>query len=272
MHAFINRRNALVGASVALLLPACSSSLVAERSESLPNGLVSDFADVDGARLHYVRGGDGPALILLHGFPETWAAYRAVMPRLATRFDVVAVDLPGIGLSGPAVGGYDGANTARYVGSLARSLQLNRPYVVGHDIGGLATYAYIRQFPDASRGAMIVDAPMPGLEGWHEATRDAWHPGFMQVPGLAEKLVPGRQQAFLDWFYDFGKFTAAQREAYAHAYGADQLHAAFQVYRALPRTGEWNANQVERNTVPLAVVVGEVLLTSITANVGARLS
>lgn len=179
------------------------------------------------------------------------------MPRLATRFDVVAVDLPGIGQSGRAVAGYDGASTARSIRNLARSLQIHRPYLVGHDIGGLATYAYIRQFPDELRGAMIVEAPMPGLAGWQEATQGAWHPGFMQVPGLAERLVPGRQQVFLDWFYDLGKFTAAQRVFYARAYGADQLHAAFQVYRALPLTGEWNALQIDRNTVPLAVVVGE---------------
>ena len=69
--------------------------------------------------------------ILIHGLPEDWVEYRAVMPRLAQRFTVVAV---------------------------------------GHDLGGLVTYAYVRRFPDSLRGAMILDVPVPGLAGWDEAT------------------------------------------------------------------------------------------------------
>jgi pimeloyl-ACP methyl ester carboxylesterase len=84
-----------------------------------------------------------------------------------------------------------------------------------------------------------------------------WHVGFMQVPGLAEKLVPGRQNAFLDWFYDIGKFTPAERAYFIRAYQAPQLHAAFEMYRAIPKNAQWNAAQTAPNDVPLVVAVGE---------------
>jgi len=69
-----------------------------------PAGFTSASAHVDGSSLHYVRGGHGPAVILLHGFPEDWSEYQAIMPELAKRFTVVAIDLPGIGRSAPPTG------------------------------------------------------------------------------------------------------------------------------------------------------------------------
>lgn len=244
---------------------ASTSSLVALASEELappehpgvpPTGFTSAAAQVNGSSLHYVRGGQGPALILIHGFPEDWAEYQVIMPRLARHFTVIAVDLPGIGQSAAPSGGYDAANLAGCIHGLAEALKLERPYVVGHDLGGIVTYAYIRRFPETLRGAMILDVPMPGLSGWNEATAGLWHVGFIQTPGLAEKLVPGRQDAFLGWFLDIGTFTRKERDYYVETYGAPQLHAAFEIYRAFPRDAEWNAAQVTPNAVPLVVAVG----------------
>ena len=138
------------------------------------------------------------------------------------------------------------------------SLKLDRPYVVGHDLGGLVTYAYVRRFPDSLCGAMILDVPVPGLAGSDEAAAGFWHVGFIQAPGgLAEKLVVGRQTAFLGWFYDLGKFTPDERAYYIQSYGADQIHAAFEIYRAFPKDAEWNEPQNAPNSVPLVVAVGE---------------
>jgi pimeloyl-ACP methyl ester carboxylesterase len=180
------------------------------------------------------------------------------MPQLAERFTVVAVDLPGIGKSGPAANGYDTAHMAADIHALAAALKLERPYVVGHDLGGLTTYAYVRQFPDSLRGAMILDVPMPGVAGWNEAVSGFWHIGFIQQPGhLAEKLVSGRQAVFLGWSLDIGKFTPAERAYYIRAYGDPQLHAAFEIYRAFPKNAAFNAAQMAPNAAPLVVAVGE---------------
>jgi pimeloyl-ACP methyl ester carboxylesterase len=211
-----------------------------------PAGFTSASARINGSSLHYVRGGHGQAVILLHGFPEDWSEYQAIMPELAKRFTVVAVDL----------GGYDAANIATQIHGLSEALDLDRPYLVGHDLGGIVAYAYIRQFSDSLRGAMIIDVPMPGVAGWDEATTGLWHIGFIQTPGLAEKLVPGRQDAFLDWFYGMGKFSQAERKYYAKAYRAPQLHSAFEIYRAFPKDVEWNAAQTKPNPVPLVFAVG----------------
>jgi pimeloyl-ACP methyl ester carboxylesterase len=129
--------------------------------------------------------------------------------------------------------------------------------VVGHDLDAHVAYAYVRRFPEALRGALILDKPIPGLAGSDEAASGLWHIGLMQTPGLAETLVPGRQGAFLGWFLDLGQFTPEQREYYVRFYGADQLHAAFEMFRALPRNSEWNAAQTAANAVPLVVAVGE---------------
>jgi pimeloyl-ACP methyl ester carboxylesterase len=253
----IFQSTALMIAACAALIAAAAEPALAARPGEPPSGFSSAVAEVNGTNLHYVRGGRGPAVILIHGFPEDWVEYQTIMPRLAERFTVVAVDVPGIGRSAPAAGGSDAANLAAHIHGLADALNLERPYVVGHDLGGMITYAYLRRFPDALRGAMILDVPIPGMAGWEEATKGIWHDGFIQVPGLAEKLVPGRQDAFLGWFFDMGKFTPEEREYYFQAYGTDQLHAAFEIYRAFPRNAEWNAAQTAPNSVPLVLALAE---------------
>lgn len=205
-----------------------------------------------------MRGGDGPAIILIHGMPEDWTEFRAIMPRLAERFTVVAVDLPGIGKSEPAANGYDAASLAADIHALVEALELDQPYVVGHDLGGIVTYAYVRQFPASLRGAMILDVPVPGIAGWDEAVADLWHIGFIQAPGqLAEKLIEGREAIYFDQDFATARFTPAQRAHYVEIYDAPQLHAAFEIYRAFPQNGEVNAAQTAPNPVPLLVAVGE---------------
>ena len=127
---------------------------------------------MNGTVLHYVRGGSGPAVILLHGFPQDWYEYHQVMPRLAQRFTVVAVDLRRIGGSTATAGGYEAANLAEDIRQLSQQLQLERPYLVGHDMGAMVAYAFARRFPDAARGVMLLDVPLPGIEPWDKVVAD----------------------------------------------------------------------------------------------------
>jgi pimeloyl-ACP methyl ester carboxylesterase len=215
---------------------------------------------VNGTVLHYVRGGKGPALILIHGFPEDWYEYHAIMPRLAKQFTVIAVDLRGVGGSKPTGDGYDAANMADDVYELAAALKLERPYIVGHDIGGMVAYAFARRHAEVTRGAMILDVPLPGIAGWDEIQGHpaVWHVHFMQVPGLAEKLVAGRQADYFGYFFHFGKFTPDDLAHYVKAYADPaQLHAAFEMYRAFPSNAQFNAAQVEPNDLPLFLATGD---------------
>jgi len=129
---------------------------------TLGSGFVSTTAQVNGTTLHYVSGGRGPAIFLLHGFPQDWYAFHRIMPRLAKQFTVIAVDLRGVGGSAASAGDYDAANMAKDIHELAELLHLEHVYVAGHDIGGMVAYAFARLYPETSRGVMMLDAPLPG--------------------------------------------------------------------------------------------------------------
>jgi pimeloyl-ACP methyl ester carboxylesterase len=227
---------------------------------ALGSGFVSDTARVNGATLHYVRGGAGPAVILLHGFPEDWYAYHRIMPLLARRFTVVAVDLRGVGGSIPTEGGYDAANMAEDVHQLAEYLHLEHVYVVGHDIGGMVAYAFARRYPETSRGVMMLDTPLPGLGPWDavKANPIAWHINFQQTPGLPEQLLAGREAIYLRHFLNSGTFSDADVARYAQAYAApEHLRAALEIYRAFPADEKFNAAQQSAISVPLVLAPGK---------------
>ncbi len=126
-----------------------------EQPKAMATGLGKEFTSetttVNGITLHYVRGGKGSAVILIHGFPQDWFEYHAIMPHLARRFTVVAVDLRGVGGSTATESGYDAANMAEDIYQLTKALKLERVYIVGHDIGGHVAYAFVRRYPDATR-------------------------------------------------------------------------------------------------------------------------
>jgi pimeloyl-ACP methyl ester carboxylesterase len=226
----------------------------------LGDEFASESATVNGITLHYVRGGNGPAVILVHGFPEDSFEYHAIMPQLAKQFTVIAVDLRGVGASTAKPGGYDAANMAEDVHQLVAALKLDRVYIVGHDIGGQVAYAFVRRYPEATRGAMILDTAIPGIAGWDEIQGHPamWHVRFMQVPGLAEKLVVGRQADYFGYFFQFGKFTPSDEAHYAKAYATlAQLHAMFEMYRAFPANAQFNATERGPNGVPLLLAAGD---------------
>lgn len=226
----------------------------------LDKEFLSETATVNGTTLHYIRAGRGPAVILIHGFPQDWFEYRPIMPRLAKRSTVIAIDLRGIGGSTPSADGYDAATMAEDLYQLISTLRLGPVYVVGHDIGGHVAYAFARRYPQITRGVMILDTPIPGVDGWEEVQGAPfmWHIHFMQVPGLAEKLVDGRQAAYLGYFFQFGKFTPEEIEHYVQAYGTPaQLHAVFEMYRAFPSNAQFNAAHREPIEVPIFFGTGD---------------
>jgi pimeloyl-ACP methyl ester carboxylesterase len=223
----------------------------------LGRGFESKFAQVNGTRLHYVRGGSGSALILLHGFPEDWYEFRLVMPRLAKKFTVVAVDLRGVGESVPSETGYEAANLAEDVHQLIISLGLEHVYVFGHDIGGMVAYALARRYPQSVRGVMILDVAFPGLDPWQDILGHPafWHIRFHQTD-LPEKLVSGRQVEYFRYF--LGQFSDAEVAHYVHSYrDPDHLRAAFDTYRAFSANEKFFAAQRGDTNLPIVIGSGE---------------
>lgn len=227
---------------------------------TLGDGFVSDTAQVNGTTLHYVRGGNGSAIVLLHGFPEDWYVYHRIMPLLAKQFTVVAVDLRGVGGSAVTMAGYDAANMAEDVHQLAEHLHLDHVYLVGHDIGGMVAYAFVRRYPSTSRGTMIIDVPLPGIAPWDavKAAPIAWHINFHQTPDLPEQLLGGREAIYFRYFLDRDIFSDADVARYARAYAApEHLHALLEIYRAFPENEKFNASQQSAIAVPLVLAPGE---------------
>jgi pimeloyl-ACP methyl ester carboxylesterase len=224
----------------------------------LGKGFVSRTAKVNGTTLHYVRGGNGPAVILIHGFPQDWYEYHQIMPPLAKRFTVISVDLRGVGLSTATPGGYDAANLAEDIRQLSQQLKLEQVYVVGHDIGGMVAYAFARLYPKATRGVMILDVPLPGIEPWEESIKGLWHIGFHQTPNLPEQLIAGRQALYFRHDLNPKYFSDAEVAHYAASYAApEHLRAGFELYRAFPANGKFNAAQRSTIDVPLVWAAGE---------------
>jgi pimeloyl-ACP methyl ester carboxylesterase len=227
---------------------------------TLGGGFVSDTAQVNGTTLHYVRGGTGPAIILLHGFPEDWYAYHRLMPLLAKQFTVVAVDLRGIGGSAATAGGYDAANMAKDVHQLVDGLHLEHVYVVGHDIGGMVAYAFVRRYPRTSRGVMLLDAPVPGLGPWDAVKTNpiTWHIHFQQTPDLPEQLIAGREAIYFRHFLDSNTFSDADVARYARAYAApEHLRALLEIYRAFPANEKFNSEERSAISLPLVLAPGQ---------------
>lgn len=168
-------------------------------------------ARVDEVNIHYVEGGEGPPVVLIPGWPQSWYAWRYVMPQLVEAgHRVIAIDPRGMGESDAPAGGYDLASVAAELHQFAQTIGLlkNGPIdVVGHDVGSWMAYAWAADWrPDVGRVALL-DALIPGLSAPRtdlsidEANRRSWHFAFNQLDGLSEVLIAGREEAFLTWLF-----------------------------------------------------------------------
>ncbi len=123
--------------------------------------IASQTALVNGVKLHYLKAGHGPAVILLHGYTQTSRMWRPIMPLLAEKFTVIAPDLPGIGDSEIPKNGLDMKSAAISIHGLVKSLGIEKARVVGHDIGLMVAYAYAAQFPAETEKLVVMDAFLP---------------------------------------------------------------------------------------------------------------
>ena len=137
----------------------------------------SRFARIEGKKLQYLTAGEGPAVILLHGYTQTSRMWRPLIERLKDKYSVIAPDLPGIGDSDVPKNGSDMKTAAVRVHALAKSLGITNARVVGHDIGLMVAYAYAAQFPAEVEKLVVMDAFLPGVSGWELAYNDpnTWH-------------------------------------------------------------------------------------------------
>lgn len=221
---------ALLSASVAL----AQDKSIASRTE-----------EVDGVQLHYLTAGAGPAVILLHGYAETSRMWKPAMLLLGERFRVIAPDLPGIGDSAIPANGLDMTSAAKSIHALVRKLGVEKARVVGHDIGLMVAYAYAAQFPAETEKLAVLDAFLPGVEGWEPIYNHPayWH--FRFHGPTPEALVKGRENIYFAYFWNDlaanknRSLPQADREAYVAAYARPgRMRAAWAYFDSFPQTAK----------------------------------
>ncbi|MGW0936979.1 alpha/beta fold hydrolase [Streptomyces sp. NPDC002666] len=195
----------------------------------------------NGVELNVAIAGDGPAVLLLHGFPHTWQLWSGIMGRLAGQYRVIAPDLRGFGASERAVGGYDAGTLAADAEGLLDALGETSAAVVGIDAGTAPAVLLALRRPGLVRRLVVMEAllgPLPGAENAFAGGAPWWF-GFHDVPGLAETVLAGNEAPYIEWFLDSGTLGRGVpddiRAAFVHAYtGSEALRCAFSYYRALP--------------------------------------
>ncbi len=198
--------------------------------------------------LHYVVAGSGPAVVLLHGWPQTWYEWRHVLPVLAQKYTVIAPDLRGLGDSTRPLHGYDKKTIANDVWRLVHDhLGHTRFHLVGHDWGGPTAFALACAHAGAVRTLTIIDVVIPGDGGDFSEGGRRWHHQFHITPDLPEALIEGRERIYLQWFYQTFAFQPdavpdAALDEFVRTYSQPgALRAGFSYYRQIARDVKDNA-------------------------------
>ena len=231
------------------------------KADAIPAGFAERFAEVNGVRLHYLIGGSGSPVVLLHGYAQTGLMWRPLMPLLARRHTVIVPDLRGAGGSAKPQSGYDKMNMAVDIHELIVSLGYKRVSIVGHDIGLMVAYAYAAQFPQATERVVLMDAFLPGIGNWKDVwlMRDLWHFHFYGDVPLA--LVKDRERIYFEHFWnDFAadpshSVSEADRRAYAALYAQPGgMRAGFEYFRNFERDAKDFA-RLGATPLPMPVLV-----------------
>ena len=264
---------ALTGSAVA---PAASLSAPQARFD--PVTFNAQFhhsvAIVNGTKLHYVEGGKeakGDPVLLIPGWPESWYAWRFIMPRLvAAGHHVVALDLRGMGDSDHPMDGYDSKTVAKDIHAFIESLGLARDgklHVAGHDVGAWMAYAHAADWPGDVRTLTLMEAALPGITApapagiaSDEGNMRSWHFAFNRLPDLPEMLVQGHERAYLSWLFTQKSvkayvFTPDAIDEYVRVFSQPGgARAAFTYYRAAFSDSGLQLNRL-RATTPLPMPV-----------------
>jgi pimeloyl-ACP methyl ester carboxylesterase len=219
------------------------------RPASLP-GFEHARIDTGEVHLHAVTGGVGDALVLLPGWPQTWWAWRKVMPLLGKKYKVIAVDPRGLGDSDRPSMGYDTRTAAMDVHRLLEGLGERHFYLVGHDVGAWIAFACAAVQPERIRRLVLLDAAIPGIspqEAYQLSPRSTtWQFHFHAVPEIPEMLTAKKEKEYLEWFF---RNKSVVKEAiqeddvleYVRCYSAPGAMATgFAYYRAVFEDAEQN--------------------------------
>jgi pimeloyl-ACP methyl ester carboxylesterase len=234
--------------------------------EPFPFSFHTEEIKTNGTTLHVRIGGQGPAVVMLHGFGDTgdmWAPAAAV---LVKNHMVVVPDLRGMGLSAHPDAGYTKKNQAVDIAGVMDVLKIEKADLVTHDIGNMVGYALAAQYPARIAKWVVIDAPLPGIGNWDEIKQSPllWHFNFRGPD--EERLVAGRERIYLDRFYDElsadpKKIDEGTRRHYAGLYARPHaMHDAFEQFGAFNQDAIDNKALLAKSgklTMPVLALGGE---------------
>lgn len=235
--------------------------------EPFPPGFRTETVPVDdGSELAIRVGGQGPAVLLLHGFGETGDMWSPLAATLAVDRTVIVPDLRGMGLSSHPPGGYDKLTQARDLAAILTGMDVESFAIVTHDIGNMVGFALATLQPERVTRFVLMDAPVPGVGPWEEILKSPllWHFRF-GGPDM-ERLVAGRERIYLDRFWnefsaDPSRFDEASREHYAALYARPGgMRSGFAQFAAFDQDAAdnraWLAKS-EKLAMPVLAIGGE---------------
>jgi pimeloyl-ACP methyl ester carboxylesterase len=252
--------------ALALVVMLLAAPAAAVGVQSFPAGFRVQDVPVTGATIHVRVGGQGPTVLLLHGFGDTGDMWAPLAARLAPNHTVVVPDLRGMGLSSHPETGYEKKAEAQDMAAVLQALKIDGPVaLVTHDIGNMVGYAFVAQNRSRVTRWVVMDAPLPGLGHWQDVINDhrTWHFDFYGPD--EERLVAGRERLYLDRFYnelsaDPKHIGEATRAHYAALYSRPHaLHDAFAQFAAFRQDGVDNRKFLAEGklTMPVLAIGGE---------------
>jgi len=254
------------------LIPSATAQNVTNNSEKIK--YTHYKTPINGFLMHYVIGGKGDPIVLLHGWPETWYEWRHIIPELImNNFTVIAPDMRGLGDSEKPQTGYDKKTLADDIYQLVKKLGYNKVYIVAHDWGGPVAYSYAAAHPEGVIKMIVLDTLLPGF-GYEEAgnfsPNGIWHFSFHAVRDLPEKLIEGKEDVYLNWFYDWtynqSAITPGDRQEYIKQYSKPgALRAGFEYYRAVFEDAKQNKEYAKQKLeIPILAIGGEAAIGNFT--------
>jgi pimeloyl-ACP methyl ester carboxylesterase len=231
-----------------------------------PSAFHTQEIATNGATIHVRVGGQGPAVVLLHGYGETGDMWAPMAADLARDHTVVVPDLRGLGLSSKPAGGFDKKTQAGDVAGVMDALKISKADFVTHDIGNMVGFAFAAEHRDRVSKFVLIDAPVPGVGPWEEILKNPllWHFRF-GGPDM-ERLVAGRERIYLDRFWNEfsatpARFTELSRQHYAKLYAMPgAMHSGFAQFAAFDQDAIDNRAFLEKDgklAMPVLALGGE---------------
>lgn len=224
------------------------------------------YLQLEGKQFAYYTEGqkDKPAIVLLHGWPETSKIWEKIIPGLVTDYYVLAIDLPGIGES-DGINLYDTATVAEWIRKIAFALDVSNFHLISHDLGSWVAATYALKYQKELQSLVLIDAGIPAIlpDSFFsfDNHKKAWHFYFHAVPDLPEFLLQGKVKEYFSWFFTNKShiktaITESDINYYAQIY-QDKLSSGFDYYRSYTESVRINKSLLRILPIPVLAIGGE---------------